>query len=252
MPSSDWCLSLNKCYSVKYKMLKFSTLSTTLALLILLGVVGGCQKTTDPEPADSDYFPLQTGDSWVYQVTQETYSLTNPVAKQRFQIQQKIGSSFNRNGQVYFQIEESIRKTDQSAWQIRAFRTVYKTLSEVVSQTDNVPALTLVFPISEPTSWNINTYNARPDTLLQYKDSGRSITLGKRTFEQTVSVVGANDSTLVGQEKYRRVYAPTIGLIYREDASLAFCQSSPDCIGKGIIASGTKQTWELVSTNRQP
>lgn len=234
------------------KIPKISRLYTSLALLVLLVIVGGCQKTTDPEPADTDYFPLQTGDYWVYQVRQETYSLTNPVAKQSFQIQRKIGSSFTRNGQLFFQIEESTRKTEQSAWQVSAIRTVYKTLSEVVSLTDNVPALTLIFPIAAATSWNINTYNARPDTLLQYKDSGRSLTLGKRTFERTVSVVGDNDSTLVGQETYRRVYAPAIGLIYREDASLAFCQSTPACIGKGIISSGTKQKWELVSTNRQP
>ena len=231
-------------------MPKISTIYTALTLLILLVVVGACQKTTDPEPADSDYFPLQTGDYWIYQVTQETYSLTDAATKQSFQIQRKIGSSFTRNGQLFFQVEESTRKTEQAAWQISAIRTVYKTLSEVVSLTDNVPALTLVFPISTTASWNINTYNARPDTLLQYKDRGRSLTLGKRTFEQTVSVVGANDSTLVGQETYRRIYAPAVGLIYREDASLAFCQSTPACIGKGIIASGTKQTWELVSTNR--
>ncbi len=231
-------------------MPKISSLYTSLALFILLVVVGGCQKTPDPEPADSDYFPLQTGDYWIYQVTQETYSLTNAAAKQSFQIQRKIGSSFTRNGQLFFQIEESTRKSEQAAWQVSAVRTAYKTLSEVVSLTDNVPALTLVFPISATTSWNINTYNARPDTLLHYQDTGRSLTLGKRTFERTVSVVGANDSTLVGQETYRRVYAPAVGLIYRQDASLAFCQSTPDCIGKGIIASGTKQTWELISTNR--
>ena len=76
--------------------------------------------------------------------------------------------------------------------------------------------------------------------------------VGTRRFENTVYVVGTNDSTLVNQKKYLRVYAPNVGLVYREDRSLAFCQSSSTCIGKGIVESGTKLKWELVAGNRLP
>ncbi|WP_460906886.1 hypothetical protein [Spirosoma areae] len=222
-------------------------------VFILLVLVGqGCRQAVDSLAADADYFPLQTGDYWIYQVTQETYSLINTPTKQVFQVQQKIGSSFSRNGQVIFQVEESIRKTAQANWQINAIRTVYKNPAEVVSQDNNVPILNLVFPVSPTTSWNVNTYNARPDTLLRYEDGGQAFSVGNRLFDRTISVVGDNDSTLINQQKYRRVYAAAVGLVYREDASLAFCQSSPDCIGKGIITSGTRQKWELLTSNRLP
>ena len=157
-----------------------------------------------------------------------------------------------RNGQLFFQVEESIKKAEGSVWQISAVRTAHKSLSEVVSQTNNVPSVNLIFPISSGSSWNVNTYNARPDSLLRYGDIGQPFSLDQRTVEQTVSVVGSNDSTLVGLDKYRRVYGPNVGLIYREDAALAYCQSSSDCIGKGIIASGTKQTWKLIASSRLP
>ncbi|MVM40589.1 hypothetical protein GO730_27795 [Spirosoma sp. HMF3257] len=220
-------------------------------LLILVGIGGGCQKdTTNPTPDDSTYFPLQTGDYWIYQVTQETYSLTNAPVKRMYQLQEKVGNSYSQNGQLFFLVEESIKLSTQSDWQINAIHTVYKNVSEVISQESNVPTVRLVFPISSTTSWNVNTYNANPDTLLRYQNSGQSFSIGKQTFDRTVSVVGDNDSTLVDQQKYQRVYAQDIGLIYRENASLAFCQSTPDCVGKGIIASGSRQKWELVSSNR--
>ncbi|QDK77682.1 hypothetical protein EXU85_03360 [Spirosoma sp. KCTC 42546] len=231
-------------------MLKKSS-SYIINLLILLGMGIGCKQTsTDPVPDDSAYFPLQTGDYWIYQVTQETYSLTNPATKRIYQLQEKVGNSFTQNGQLFFLVEESIKPSSQSDWQINAIHTVYKNLSEVVSQESNVPTLRLVFPISSATSWNVNTYNANPDTLLSYQNDGRPFILGNQTFDRTVSVVGKNDSTLINQQKYQRVYAQNVGLIYREDASLAFCQSTPDCIGKGIISSGNRLKWELVASNR--
>ena len=234
-------------------MRKSSHLHTVFILLGLLDIVGGCQTKNDPAPDDSAYYPLQTGDYWVYQVTEETYSLTSGAITRSFQLQQKIGSSFTRNGQVFFQLEESTRQSEQNNWQVSAIRTVYKSLSEVVSQDNNVPTVNLLFPVSASTSWNSNTYNGLPDTLtLHYQNIGRPFATGKLSFDRTVSVVGPNDSTLINLTKYQRVYAQNVGLVYRENAALAYCQSTPDCIGKGKIDSGTRQKWTLIASSRVP
>ncbi|UHG93041.1 hypothetical protein [Spirosoma oryzicola] len=222
-------------------------------LLIFLGIGESCQQSsTVPVPADTAYFPLQVGDYWIYQVTQNAYSSTNPVAERVYQVQEKISSSYTQNGQVFFLMEESVKTSSQPDWQLTAIRTVYKNQSEVVRLENNVPVVKLLFPIAATTSWNTNIYNARPDTLLHYEDSGRSFTLDTRRFDNTISVVGANDSTLISQQKNRQVYASNVGLVYRENVSLAYCQTSPDCIGKGIVESGTRQKWVLVSSNHLP
>ena len=234
-------------------MLKRNTLYKTLVYLILLGVGAGCNNNNlDPSLDNSDYFPLQTDDYWIYQVTQENYGASNSVTKSSYQLQQKITSSYTQNGQLFYLLEESVKKSEQAGWQLRAIRTVYKNLKEVVSLENNLPIVRMVFPINSTTSWNINTYNANPDTLLRYQDLGKALALSKLSFDHTVSVLGADDSTLVNQERYRRVYAQNVGLVYRENVSLAYCQSTPDCIGKAIIESGAKQKWELIETNRIP
>lgn len=234
-------------------MLKRNTYYQVLIFLIMLGVGASCQTDkAEPMPDGSAYFPLDSGDYWVYQITQETYFPATPVKKSVYQLQQRISSSYVKNGQLYFLLEESIKRSEQTGFQLSAVKTVYKNLKEVVSAERNVPLLKLLFPISTGTSWNINTYNANADTLLHYEDTGKAFSVGNLKFDQTISVVGANDSTLVNQERYRQVYAPNVGLVFSENVSLAYCQSTPDCIGKAIIETGSKQKRELVRTNRLP
>ena len=227
--------------------------SSAVTLLILLGIGAGCREDSDnPAPDDAAYFPLQVGDYWVYQVTQETYATPSPAVNQAYQLQQKISSSYHQNGQLLYLVEESVRQTGQSAWTLSGIHTLYENLSEVVGQENNVPVIQLTFPITAATSWNANAYNTNSDTPLQYQAIGASFAVGTLGFANTVSVTGTNDSTLVNQEKHRRVYAQNVGLVYGEDWSLAFCQSSPACVGKGIIESGTKRKWELLASNRLP
>lgn len=233
-------------------MIKRNTIYSVIVFFILLGIGAGCQTNSlDPTLDDSAYFPLQIGDYWIYQVTQENY-VANSGTQSVYQLQQKISSSYTQNGQLFYLLEESVKKSEQTGWQLSTIRTVYKSLKEVVSLEHNVPTVKLTFPITSTTSWNINTYNANADTVLRYQDTGKAFALSKLNFDHTVSVWGADDSTLVNQERYQRVYAQNVGLVYSENISLAYCQSTPDCIGKAIIESGSKQKWELVSSNRLP
>lgn len=230
-----------------------SKIQSGIVVLVLLAVGGSCRNgATDPVPGDSAYFPLQTGDRWVYQVTQETYSSSGNPATTQYQLQAKISGSYRQNGQDFYILEESTRRAGQSDWQLNSLRTVYKNRSEVVSLEKNVPYVNLTFPIATGNAWNANLYNANPETPLRYQHAGRAFAVGARRFNGTVSVVGANDSTLVSLAKNRRVYAPNVGLVYREEAVLIYCQSSPACIGKGLIEGGNSLKWELVESNYLP
>ncbi len=203
-------------------------------------------------PVGPALFPLEIGDFWVYQVTQQTYSLTAAPMLRQFQVQDKLVSSFVRNGQTVYQLDRSVRPSAQADWQMAGIRTVTATAAEVVVQEGNVPTVPLRFPVATGTFWNVNAYNNRPDSLLRYRDIGRTVSVNNRLVAGTVAVVGANDSTLIGLYKRRWVYAPGVGLVFREEADLAYCQSSPACIGKTEITSGTRQTWALLSSNRWP
>ncbi len=248
----NWVLCDTSIVQATTGMLKTTGLQVAILLAFLIVNVGCHDRLTNPVYDDSAYFPLEVGNYWIYRVTTETYATTNTSTKQTYQIQQKISSSYTRNEQVVFVIDESTRPTDQSPWKLKSIHTAYKNLVEVVNQEGNVPVVKLLFPVSATTSWNTNLYNANPPALLRYQDAGRPFSVGKLNFNDTVSVLGTNDSTLVSQEKYLRVYARSTGCVYQEDRSLAFCQRSADCIGKGIVESGTITKWELLTSDRLP
>lgn len=230
-----------------------SKMQSGIVALVLLAVGGSCRNgVTEPVPRDSTYFPLQIGDRWVYQVTQEVYSFTGIPATTQYQLQAKISGSYRHNGQEFYLVEESTRRVGQPDWQLKSLRTVYKNLTEVVSLEKNVPYVTLAFPIAAGNTWNANLYNANPATSLRYEHTGQAFVVGGRRFNGTVLVVGTNDSTLVGLAINRRVYAPNVGLVYRQEALLVYCQSSPACIGKGLIEGGNTLKWELVESNYLP
>lgn len=234
-------------------MQKKSIYYNAIIFLLLLGIGAGCQtNSSDPTLDDGAYFPLQTGDYWIYQVTQENYAGSSSAKKSVYQLQQKIGNSYTQNGQLFYLLEESVKRSEQAGWQLSSIRTVYKNLKEVVSLEHNVPVVKLIFPVTSTTSWNVNTYNAHADTVLRYENTGKAFALNKLNFDRTVSAVGADDSTLVNQDRYRRVYAQNVGLVYSENVSLAYCQSTPACIGQALIESGYRQKWELIASNRLP
>ncbi|RYC71323.1 hypothetical protein [Spirosoma sordidisoli] len=212
-----------------------------------------CQeRATSPLPDDSAYFPLEVGNYWTYQVSTETYLTANVPTKQSYQLQQKVSSSYQMNGQLVFIIDELTRPTNQSPWTLKSIRSLYKNRVEVIDQDNNSPIVKLAFPIAPSTSWNKNLYNTNPLSLLRYEAIVRPFISGKNRFDNTVTVLGTNDSTLVSQEKYLRVYARSIGCVYQEDRSLAFCQESPACLGTGAIQSGTTAKWVLIASDRFP
>lgn len=233
-------------------MLKTSSLQVVVLMALLIVNVSCREQSTKPVADDSAYFPLEVGNYWIYQVTTKTYVTANAPLTQVYQLQQKVSSSYTQNGQLVFVIDESTRQTDRSPWKLKSLHTVYKNRLEVVDQDNNAPVVRLAFPVSAALSWNTNLYNANPLVLLRYQDAGRPFSVGKLNFDDTVSVLGTNDSTLVSQEKYLRVYARSAGCVYREDRSLAFCQASSDCLGSGVIESGTVATWELIASDRLP
>lgn len=223
-----------------------------LAGILLLAAVGGCRETAEPAPDGAAYFPLRVGDEWVYEVLQETFSATSPAVVRRYQVRERLGGTVNQGGQESFLVEESVKTPERPTWELRGVRTVYRSLAEAVRVEGAVPRRLMAFPVTPDAAWNLNAYAAGADTLLRYERVGQPFGAGGRAFDRTVSVVGKNDSTLVDQTRYLRVYADGLGLVYRQDAALQFCQSSPDCIGKGRIESGTRQTWVLLSSNRLP
>jgi hypothetical protein len=228
-----------------------STIGISTVVFILLGLpmlFTACSKLTEVSPGQVgyDYLPLELGRFAIYDATDISYSLTGAPVTQVYQIKEVVRDTFSDlAGQKSFRIERSTRLQPGNAWELDSVWTARQTLSNVVLVENNVPFIKIIFPLREGLKWNGNVFNSHVADEYQMKNVGKGFTVNGQAFDETLTVIQQNDSSLVNQDKRVEVYARNIGLIYQEKIIVQFCSDSEDCLGKGKIDFGTKHSQKI-------
>ncbi|MES2732918.1 MAG: hypothetical protein V4714_14280, partial [Bacteroidota bacterium] len=108
----------------------------------------------------------------------------------------------------------------------------------------------IIFPLREGLKWNGNVFNSRAADDYQMKNVGKRYSVDSQLFEETLTVVQHNDSSLVNQDKRVEVYARNIGLIYQEKIVVQFC-SDENCLGKGKVDFGSKRSQKIIGNGTE-
>ena len=228
--------------------MKSNILQNGILLFLILASFFACEKK-ELRTAHAAYFPLNVGNYWIYEVNEEIYNLLDSAQKSTFHVKEIITSSYEENGNLFFRLERYLKKNGARTWEIDQVSTIQQRPDKIIKTDNNSPVIKLVLPISEGLSWNPNLYNTAQANKSTYHDNNEVFNTSKSLFKNTVTVIARNDSSLIALEKHKEVYAPNIGMIYSEDISFQYCQSSPACIGLGIINYGTSKKWTLVESN---
>jgi hypothetical protein len=99
--------------------------------------------------------------------------------------------------------------------------------------------------MSDNLKWNKNDLNTDNETIISTKNFGNSY----QSFQNTVQVIEKEDSSLINKNVILSIYADKTGLIYKENTSIAYCQSTSDCIGSGKIDSGKSFKMKLINSS---
>ncbi len=211
------------------------------ALIIsILAFVFSCQtKEVIVQTDDTNFYPIEKGLFWEYAVSDEIYTVSANPQKLNYLIRERIGDSYNLNGNEVFRLERYSRSSTQSAWKLDSIWTIQKTLNKVIRTENNQAFLKMVFPIQEGIKWEIN---GSKSASYVYKNTFKAF--GKE-YGNTVSVIEKNDSTAINLNRKYEVYSLNNGMIYKEDTSLEYCQITPACIGKGQIDFGRRRIFRL-------
>lgn len=213
----------------------------------------GCAQQSDPPRNDADYAPVESGRYWVYAVQDERYSLTEAPVLSTYYVKETIGEllSTTQNSQTYKLIRAK-RSQPTNAWKIDSIWTVQQWPDKLIRAENTIAYVKFRFPVINGATWNQNEYNTLLTAMYQYVKTGEPFSLTPKKYNNTVQVVSQqNDSTAISLNRRIDVYAYLIGLIFKENTALAYCQSTPACIGKGQIASGYRQKWTLVETGKE-
>ncbi|GAB3890996.1 hypothetical protein GCM10028803_02360 [Larkinella knui] len=225
------------------------TIGTTALLLL-----DACQSvSTEPVVSGYDYQPLEKGNFWIYEVTEQQFSLNGSVATQTYQLREILTSSYTDSpngapiGTTTFRLERYRRSNDSQAWQPDSVSSIRVTDNQLIKTENNRSYVKLIFPLIDQFQWNGNAFNTSGEDLYQLKNTNKPFTVLSKPFPETATIVQQNDSTLVSQDKRVEIYARGVGLIYKEKVQLQFCSSTPSCVGKAQIDYGIRQYTRLRS-----
>ncbi len=204
------------------------------------------------EPPDStlrrgagyDYFPLEAGRYIEYEVSEVRYAVTSPVpGRATYFLREVCGQPFiGTTGIEQFPVERYKKSRPEAPWTLDSIWTAYRIPDRAVRVENNVAFVKLTFPLTDQSSWNGNLLNAKPEEIYQVQ-FGTSFP-ARNDFPKSLTVVQRRDSSLVSLYKRNEVYAPGIGLVYKEDIALEYCQEA-SCIGSGKIDSGSSRTMKV-------
>lgn len=223
------------------------------AYLVLITVQWACQSGAPAlSPDTADYFPIQTGQFTVYDVTEQRYSLTAAPVAQTYQLKETIGPAYTDvTGQLAYRLLRYRRSATGQTWQLDSVWSVRRTATEAIRTENGLDVVKFVFPATENVQWNANRLNASGPDTYQLRNVGQAVGVMGLSFDNTATVIQQADSTLLGQDKRREIYARDVGLVYKEVSQVQYCTATPGCLGTRQIIYGIQQTYQIRSYGRE-
>jgi len=216
-------------------------------VVVLLLVCLGCERASSPPTTPGfAYFPLATGQTWEYEVTETTYALNQLPQTRTYQLRETTGAKYtDASGQDVYPITRAI-KSPQGDWISDSIFIAWRTLDQALRSENGGTYVKIQFPVSEHSRWNGNLLNTRPEQLYEIASLDKTRQIGNTIYDKTLTVVQQNDSTLLSLRRSQEIYAEGVGLVQRERTFVQYC-STPACIGQGTIDYGFSQLSTLTN-----
>lgn len=199
----------------------------SIALLLF-----SCQKENE-EPvvpdAGYDYYPLQSGITNYYLVTEITIDSIAGVWDTLQYYLKTVNDTphADLNNQTVTPVQRYIRGISDSVWTIHDVWYAYRSGSHLVASEENVKYLKMVFPVKENKSWNGNVYNTGQEQEYTIVKADEPFTVSGINFSNGVLVEEQNDTSLI--HKYYRTawYAKGSGLAELIDVQITNARIIP-------------------------
>ncbi len=190
--------------------------------------------------AGYDYFPLETGRYIEYEINEVRYEVTSPVPNRTaYFLREVCGQPFmGTTGIEQFPMERYKKTRQEASWTLDSIWTAYRIPDRAVRVENNVAFVKLAFPLTDQSTWNGNLLNDKPEE--NYQAQFGAPFPAESNFPESLTVVQRRDSSVVSLYKRSEVYTPGVGLVYKEDIALEYCQEAT-CIGSGKIDTGVSR-----------
>lgn len=196
------------------------------------------------------YFPLQTGNEIIYQITEINIDKASAIYDTvLYQIKERVDSIFvDAGGKQTYRIERYQRQDSLCQWIIKDVWTTQITDLNVQKTEENIRYVKLVFPAEVGQVWGGNVYNDLEPQDYQILTTNVAEAFNLFLFDSVLTVEQRNEESLISKEYAVEKFANGIGLVYKEITDLY----SQSLIGSGIpieerVDEGTIYKQEVIA-----
>lgn len=201
-----------------------------LSFLCLIGIFAACEGETEDLDIDlgQDYFPTEVNHSITYQVDSTVYNVfAGTVSNASKQVREVIiNEDVDLEGRPRYEIARYTRSDETTPWENIIPRIWYAVRTESVAERveENLRFVKLTFPPTEGAKWEGNKYidtdgelwNFYNDWLYEYEQVGGPQSVNGINFDNTITILQNDFSTLKDKIYGKEIYAKGVGLIYKE------------------------------------
>lgn len=228
-------------------------LQSVTAILFAMAIALSCATNENiiPNP-DYQYFPLQGGKFWIYDVEETSITQTTcgdagqTISKYEMRLS-VVDSVLNSDNGYTYTIQRAKRTNNTQPWSSLVTMTSQISGSRAINNEGNINFVKLLFPISVGLSWDGNLFNKEQELNGQITDLYKITSADKpytnsseQSFERAVIVTQNDEQTnILYRDTRTEVYAFKVGLVYKESFLLKyFSNSQLPCYGQNKIQQG--------------
>lgn len=231
------------------------------ALLLLLG---SCSvKDIEPSSIEAigrEFYPVQSGNTWIYQVDSTTYTsrfiesqnrIITDTFRDRFFIMEKIADSIGlQEGNPFFRIEIYRSADSLGPWRIDSVWSIQRGRDKILKTENNRPIVKLKFPLQKGIRWDGNQYNSLQESSgtgwFYVKEINTNYPFGNNLYPSAL-IIQKSDSDCLGKTSFYERYLKGIGPAFMMKSSILYLQEGPDpCGNLPRIESGTERIFKLI------
>ena len=236
-------------------------------LFLLLGVMA-CEERIEEFtlPESKAYFPLEIGQTLIYQVDSINYFNGGAVVDStRSYVREEIAERFEDvEGEEFYRLERSVRSNLDDPWQISDVWLVSRDDDGAYRTEENLRFIKLVFPLTENRTWDHNAFI--DDQMFVMIKGGEAIqmyrnwqsnvqtlmgmqTVGEQEYDEVAVVTHVDDENVIELRYVEEQYAKGVGLIYKEMLILDTQNTASDAPWREKAEKGFILRQQLIQRN---
>ncbi len=180
----------------------------------LIVFIMSCSKSDEniQDDIDTRFYPFVENSYLVYRVDSIYHDLSSDTSS--YYLKEVIKDTFVDDlGRINKKIFRYKRYDLSSSWQFDEVWYGYKDDVKAERIAYNNRVLSIIFPVRNNKSWDLNIYNDLVPSFVTFKNTNEAFSVNTFDFDKSVLVDGENISNLIQYKRVYDVYAYDIGLV---------------------------------------